>query len=187
MLNIAVYCGASVGEKDEYAKSAQKLGQWIVDSGHNLVYGGGKVGLMGIVSDTVLDARGEVYGVMPQFLVDREIAHDKLTDLIITQDMHERKKKMMQLANVYIALPGGPGTLEEISEVISWGRVGEHQNPCIFFNAGGYYHLVQLFYDKMVEDGFLSLEDRANILFSDNFAEIETFISNYKAASIRQY
>ncbi len=186
-MNIAVYCGASVGEKAVYAESAAQLGQWLAGSGHNLVYGGGKVGLMGIVSDTVLNAGRKVYGVMPQFLVDREIAHDQLTELVITKDMHERKSRMMQLADVYIALPGGPGTLEEISEVVSWGRVLEHQNPCIFFNAGGYYHLVQMFYDKMVEDGFLTAEDRANILFSDDFAEIEAFIANYKATNVRQY
>ncbi|WP_088815373.1 MULTISPECIES: TIGR00730 family Rossman fold protein [Listeria] len=186
-MNIAVYCGASVGENAVYAESAVQLGEWLASSGHSLVYGGGKVGLMGIVSNTVLNAGGKVYGVMPQFLVDREIAHDKLTELVITKDMHERKRKMMQLANAYIALPGGPGTLEEISEVVSWGRVGEHQNPCIFFNAGGYYDFVQMFYNKMVEDGFLTAEDLANILFSDDFSEIEAFMANYKAASVRQY
>ena len=124
---------------------------------------------------------------MPTFLSKRELAHHGLDELIIVQDMHERKRKMIDLADVFIALPGGPGTLEEISEVISWGRIGEHQNPCIFYNVDGYYDTLAEFFDQMVKTNFLTLEDRQKILFSNSLDDIEQFIINYKAPIIRTY
>jgi uncharacterized protein (TIGR00730 family) len=152
-----------------------------------LVYGGGKVGLMGLLADTVIATGGNVIGVMPTFLVEREIAHQNLTEMYIVKDMHERKRKMIDLADCYLALPGGPGTLEEISEVVSWGRVGEHQNPCIFFNINGYYDLLASFFDQMVREGFLTKADRQKIFFSADLAEIRQFIDNYTPPEIRTY
>ncbi|MBL1231053.1 TIGR00730 family Rossman fold protein [Enterococcus sp. BWB1-3] len=184
---IAVYCGANKGNNPVYQEQAKKLGKWMVSQGYGLVYGGGNVGLMGIIADMVLQEGGEVIGVMPTFLVDREIAHPSLTELIVVKDMHERKKKMMDEADCYLALPGGPGTLEEISEAISWARVGEHAHPCVLLNPNGYYDLLADFFNHMVTEGFLSQEDRENILITESFDTIEEFIRNYQAMKVRSY
>ncbi|WP_064637470.1 TIGR00730 family Rossman fold protein [Paenibacillus sp. AD87] len=184
---IAVYCGASKGNNVIYEKAAVQIGNWIVDQEHELVYGGGKAGLMGVLADTVIQRSGIVTGVIPTFLQARELAHEQLNKIIIVSNMHERKAKMIELADCYIAIPGGPGTLEEITEVISWGRIGQHVNPCIFYNVNGYYDLIGQFYDKMVEEGFLTKTDRQKILVTDSLDEINTFISTYVPPDIRQY
>lgn len=184
---MAVYCGASVGNKAIYQEQTKVLGQWMIKNKYDLVYGGGNVGLMGILADTVIDNGGKAIGVMPKFLMERELAHQAITEMHIVTDMHERKRKMIDLADCYLALPGGPGTLEEISEVVSWGRVGEHQNPCVFFNVEGYYDLLAEFFDKMVHDGFLTEADRAKIFFSDDLDAIQAFIATFTPPTIRQY
>lgn len=186
-MNIAVYCGASFGNNDNYKKCAEKLGEWIGKNSYTLIYGGGKVGLMGIVADTVLANKSEVIGIMPEFLVKRELAHTNITKLEVVKDMSIRKKKMIDLADVFIALPGGPGTLEEISEVISWSRIGQNANPCILYNENSYYDYLKLMYNKMVEEGFLSKEDNEKILFTDSVEEISEFIKNYVPPKIRKY
>lgn len=186
-MNIAVYCGASPGQDPAYLKSAHEIGRWIATNNNDLVYGGGNVGLMGQLADTVLENGGQVIGVMPEFLAKRELAHTQLTELITVADMHQRKMKMIQLADCFIALPGGPGTLEEISEVVSWGRIGQHQNPCIFYNVNGFYELLKTFYQQMVTTGFLTQADYDNLLFSDSLPEIEEFIAHFKASEIRKY
>lgn len=119
--------------------------------------------------------------------MERELSHPKLTTLEIVDSMTVRKNKMISLGDCYIALPGGPGTLEEIAEVISWSRVGQNDNPCILFNQNGYYDSLARVYDEMVENGFLSIQDRERILFSDSLEEIEAFISSYVPPEIRQY
>lgn len=179
-MNITIYCGSSFGNDENYKKCAKDIGNWIVKNNYNLVYGGAKVGLMGIVANTVLDGGQEVTGVMPTFLQENERVHDNLTRLITVNDMSERKKKMIDMGDVYIALPGGPGTLEEICEVISWARIGQNKNPCILFNENGYYNNLKNMFDKMVEEGFLTEEDNKKILFSNDFDEIEKFIKEYK-------
>lgn len=143
---MAVYCGASTGNSVLYQARTEELGRWMSNNGYDLVFGGGKVGLMGILADTVIENGGKAIGVMPTFLMERELAYQAITEMHIVSDMHERKRKMIDLADCYLALPGGPGTLEEISEVVSWGRVGEHQNPCVFFNVDGYYDLLAAFF-----------------------------------------
>ncbi|MCL1630722.1 TIGR00730 family Rossman fold protein [Sporolactobacillus sp. CPB3-1] len=187
MKQIAVYCGASKGNKPIYEEYAVRLGTWIARHHYGLVYGGGKVGLMGCVADAVLGLGGTAIGIMPQFLVDREIAHQGLSRLIITQDMDERKKKMMAQSDCCIALPGGPGTLEEISEAVSWARVGENDSPCVFLNVNGYYDLIKSFLDQMVGEGFLTAEDRSKILITDDFDEIETYMDSYAPPHVRRY
>lgn len=184
---MAVYCGASKGNNPIYEECAKKLGLWLVENKCTLVYGGGKSGLMGTIADTVIENGGEVIGVMPTFLMERELAHQQLSEMHIVADMHERKRKMIDLADSYLALPGGPGTLEEITEVISWGRIGEHKNPCIFFNIEGYYDRVAAFFDQMVSEGFLSKEDRGKILFSDSLNEIKQFVDTYIPPEVRKY
>ena len=179
-MKITVFCGANNGKSELYIKNATELGEWIADNNHTLVYGGGKIGLMGVIADTVLENRGEVIGIMPQFLVDREISHTGITEFIIVDDMSVRKDKLVDLGDIFVALPGGPGTLEEISQVISWVRVGKKDAPCILMNVDGYYDFLEQYFDKMVEEGFLTKGDREKTLFTDNIEEMERFIFNYK-------
>ena len=179
-MRITVFCGANNGKSELYKENVIELGKWIANKNHTLVYGGGKIGLMGVIADTVLENSGEVIGIMPQFLVDREISHKGITEFVIVDDMSERKTQLVDLGDAFIALPGGPGTLEEISQVISWVRVGKKDAPCILMNVNGYYDFLEKYFDKMVEDGFLTKEDRKRTLFTDSIDEIEEFIVNYK-------
>ena len=177
-MKITVFCGANNGKNEAYKENAKALGRWIADNNHTLVYGGGKVGLMGVIADTVLENNSEVIGIMPQFLVDREISHTGITEFIIVDDMSIRKEKLVDLGDVFVALPGGPGTLEEISQVISWVRVGKKDATCILMNIDGYYDFLKQDCDKMVEEGFLTKEDRQRTLFTDSVAEMHEFIRN---------
>ena len=178
-MKVTVFCGANNGKSESYIKNVTELGKWIADNNHTLVYGGGKIGLMGVIADTVLKNKGEVIGIMPQFLVDREISHTGITELIIVDDMSVRKDKLVDLGDVFVALPGGPGTLEEISQVISWVRVGKKDAPCILMNVNGYYDFLEQYFDKMVEEGFLTKRDRGRTLFTDSIAEMQEYIRNY--------
>lgn len=178
-MKITVFCGANNGRNEAYKENAIELGKWIADNNYTLVYGGGKVGLMGVIADTVLENNSEVIGIMPQFLVDREISHAGINEFIIVDDMSVRKDKLVDLGDIFVALPGGPGTLEEISQVISWVRVGKKDAPCILMNVDGYYDFLEQYFDKMVEEGFLTKEDRERTLFTDSVAEMNEFIRNY--------
>ena len=178
-MKITVFCCANNGRNEAYKDNAMEVGKWIATNNHTLVYGGGKIGLMGVIADTVLENRGEVIGIMPQFLVDREISHTGITEFIIVDDMSERKTKLVDLGDVFVALPGGPGTLEEISQVISWVRVGKKDAPCILMNVDGYYDFLEQYFDKMVKEGFLTKEDRARTLFAKSVSEMEEFIDYY--------
>lgn len=186
-MNIIVYCGAGNGNDPNYQKTTEKFGEWIAEKKHTLVYGGGKAGLMGIIADSVLKNQGRVIGLMPTFLMERELAHQNLTEMHIVQSMSERKQKMLALGDACIALPGGPGTLEEITEMISWARVGQNTNPCVLFNEKGFYDPLKNLYDNMVKNDFLTQEDRSKTLFSDSFNEIDQFINNYTPPTIRSY
>lgn len=186
-MKIAVYCGAACGNNPVYQEAAIAFGQWIGRNGHQLVYGGGNVGLMGELADAVMASGGQVVGVMPQFLIDREIAHDQLTELIKVETMSQRKQMMLDRSDVCVALPGGPGTLEEIVEAISWLRVGQSSNPCLFLNVNHYYDGIQVFYQHMVNEGFLTLEDYQRIGFVECFEEIEDFVEGSGKMQIRDY
>lgn len=182
-----MYCGANKGNFPIYEQAAIELGKWIVKSKNRLVYGGGRAGLMGTLAYTVLNSGGEVIGVIPTFLQERELAHEGLTEQHIVDSMSERKMKMLALGEVCIALPGGPGTLEEITEMISWSRVGQNMNPCIFYDQSGYYAPLEKMYDSVVENGFLTKTDRDKILFSSSLEEISEFIKVYTPPSVRRY
>lgn len=186
-MNVTVYCGASKGTHDTFEKTAIAMGRWIAENDHTLVYGGGKAGLMGIVADTTLKFGGEVIGIIPTFLKHRELAHSGITELRVVESMADRKKQMADLGDAFVALPGGPGTLEEITEMVSWARIGQNSNPCIFFDTDSYYEPLRKLYDNMVACDFLTVEDREKILFSDSFDEIDLFIKNYTAPLIRKY
>ena len=178
-MNIAVYCAASQSSLS-FAEKTEELGLWIANMNHTLVYGGGNTGLMGVVASAVIQTGGEVIGVMPQFFVEREIAKKDIIKLHIVETMSERKNKMIELSEVYIALPGGPGTLEEIAEVVSWVRVGQTNGICIFYNMEGYYDHLEAFFNHMVTTNLLSKEDRNQIHFVKSLEEIEKLIENYE-------
>ena len=176
MKSICVFCGSRPGNDPAYAKAAEALGRTLAQSGITLVYGGGHVGLMGVVADAALDAGGEVIGVMPRALVEREISHTTLTKLHVVGSMHERKALMADLAEGFIALPGGTGTLEEFFEMLTWAQLGEHEKPCGLLNTGGYYDSLLTVFDHMVEKGFVSSEHRKLVLVeSDPDAMLDAF------------
>lgn len=182
-MKIAVYCGSNKGSRIEFEQAAVQIGKWLAMHGHTLIYGGGKAGLMGVVADAVLQADGTAIGVIPRFLQAKELAHPTLTQLYVVETMTERKNRMSQLADAFIALPGGPGTLEEITEMISWARIGQNPHPCIFFNVANYYAPLKQFYDEMVTADFLTKRDRAKICFANSITEIADFIQAYPAVA----
>lgn len=178
MVRIAVYCGASTGFDSKYAAKAEELASWMCVNNYDLVYGGGNRGLMAVIADTVLKNGGKVFGVIPKFLVEDEQAHPGLTSLKIVDNMDERKQEMMKLSDVCVALPGGPGTIEEISEAYSWNRVGQINNLCILLNQDGYYNSLREMYDQMVELGFLTKKHRDLLHFCESFSEIKNLIND---------
>ena len=161
---LCIYCGSSHGHDPAYAAAANTLGRQMAALGIRLVYGGGHVGLMGVVADAVLDAGGQVTGVIPQALMDSEVGHRKVTELLIVQDMHERKAKMAELADGFIALPGGIGTLEELFEVWTWLQLGYHEKPVGLLNVQGFYNQLLGFLDTQQAAGFLRSEHRSLLL-----------------------
>jgi uncharacterized protein (TIGR00730 family) len=158
--NICVYCGSSDGVRREYRATAVELGQTMARSGVGLVYGGARIGLMGALADAALDAGGRVIGIMPQHLVEREIAHRGLTELHVVGSMHERKHKMAALADAFIALPGGYGTLDELCEMLGWAQLGIHNKPIVLLNLRGYYGPFLSMLDHAVQEGFLKAKNR---------------------------
>jgi uncharacterized protein (TIGR00730 family) len=162
--SICVFCGSRPGNDPAYEAGTRRLCRTLAERGTALVYGGGRVGLMSVVADAVLDASGEAIGVIPKALVKREISHTGLTDLRVVGSMHERKALMFELSEGFVALPGGSGTLEEFFEVQTWAQLGEHEKPCGLLNVGGYYDPLLALFDHMVAKGFLSEEHRAMVL-----------------------
>ncbi|MGM0674699.1 MAG: TIGR00730 family Rossman fold protein [Spirochaetota bacterium] len=154
--SVAVFCGSSEGHRGVYRSAAASLGRFLCQRNIHIVYGGGNVGLMGVLADAALAEGATVTGVMPQHLVDREIAHRGLSRLIIVDDMHERKAKMAELAEAFIALPGGPGTMEEFFEAWVWHQLGLHSKPVGLLSVDGYYDALGRFFEHMVEEGFMS-------------------------------
>lgn len=172
-MNITVYLGANAGNDPALLEAVRELGAWIGESGNSLVYGGSKSGLMGELAKSVLEAGGEATGVEPQFFIDREVQYEGLTRLIVTRDMSERKAKMIELGDAFIAFPGGTGTLEEITEIMSRVSLGQLQSPCILYNLNGYYDSLQELLRKMIETGLSSEERQMGIYFADNLEQIK--------------
>ena len=178
-MNITVYCGASGGNDAGYTEAAAELGRWIAESGHELIYGGGKVGMMGAVADAVLAAGGRVTGVIPRFMMEKDLGHHGIDEMIVVETMGERKQKMMDLGDVFIALPGGSGTLEEISEIASRCQLGLMDVPCVFFSVLGYYDCMEKHFDQTVERGFMSEGNRQKISFVCSVEELETLLEGH--------
>ena len=164
LTNVCVYCGSNFGRQPVYAEVARALGKALAGRGLGLVYGGARVGIMGIVADSVLEAGGRVTGVIPQGLVDKEVAHLGLTELVVTRSMHERKTQMVERSSAFIALPGGLGTLEELLEVWTWAQLGIHEKPCGVLNVAGYYDGLVGFIEHAVREGYVKGEHRALLL-----------------------
>jgi uncharacterized protein (TIGR00730 family) len=177
---VCVFCGASPGRNPAYGALARETGAALAGRGIGVVYGGGRVGLMGALADGALAAGGEVIGVIPRGLVDRELAHPDVTELRVVGTLHERKALMADLSDAFIALPGGLGTLEEVSEVVSWAQLDLHSKPCGVLDPFGYFAALMRFLDHAVEEGFLAPPDRARLVVEESldrllerFAQIE--------------
>jgi len=164
MNHICVFCGSSSGTRPEYHAAAEDLGRELARRNIGLVYGGGKVGLMGVLADAVLTAGGEAVGVIPRHLLDREIGHAGLTKLHVVRSMHERKALMADLSDAFIALPGGLGTLDEFCEILTWAQLGLHAKPCGILNVLDYYSALLAMLDHAVEERFLNMEYRQAVL-----------------------
>jgi uncharacterized protein (TIGR00730 family) len=170
--SVCVFSGSSLGARPAYAHAARALAVELVARGTRVVYGGAAVGLMGIVADTALAAGGEVVGVIPQRLVDREIAHTGLTELHVTTSMHERKAVMGALSDGFVALPGGYGTLDELAEVLTWTQLGLHGKPLGLLDVGGFFVALAAFFDHATEEGFVRAAHRDLVLTSDEPARL---------------
>jgi uncharacterized protein (TIGR00730 family) len=187
MKRITVFCGSSFGNEKEYENKAFQLGEIMANNDIELVYGGAKVGLMGAVADGIIYRNGKAIGVLPSFLLNKEIAHENLTELIIVESMHERKTKMNELCDGVIALPGGFGTLEEFFEMLTWGQLGLHKKPIGILNVGGFYDLLIQFVENMVEKGFLKKMNQEMIIVSDNAEELLNKMKNYIAPEVGKW
>ena len=175
-MHITVYLGANAGNDPSLGQAVRELGRWIGESGHTLVYGGSKTGLMGEIAKSVLDAGGQAIGVEPQFFIDAGYEYDGLTELIVTKDMAERKGKMIELGDAFIALPGGTGTLEEIAEVMSKVSLKHLNAPCILYNLNGYYDHLKALLHHMIEKDLSSPERQQGIYFAENLQQIKEIL-----------
>ena len=184
---IAVYCGASTGNNPHFKDAAVELAKWIVSHNYELIYGGGKYGLMGTLANTVLNNGGKVTGIIPKNLFDRNVALASITKLEVVSDMALRKKRMIELADVCLALPGGAGTLEEIVEAYSWARIGDNPNPCVLLNIDHYYDLLEQFFNQMVDKDFLSTAHLNKLCFAKSLNEAAAFIHTYSPPKLRSY
>lgn len=180
--SLCVYCGSSRGLRPSYLEAAQAFGRLLATEGITLVYGGGNVGLMGALADSALHAGGAVIGVIPERMVARELAHGALTRLHRVGSMHERKLMMAELADAFVALPGGVGTLEEIFEVITWTQLGLHSKPCAFLDVEHYYARLFQFLDHMAEQRFIKKENLGALIRGDDPADLLTRLRNYTPA-----
>ena len=167
-MNVCVFCGSSMGTDSIYSKAAQELGLQLALHGHKLVYGGGNIGLMGIIADSVLENSGEVIGIIPRFLLEKEVGHTRLTRLEVVNTMHERKMRMAQLSDAIITMPGGWGTLDETAEILTWKQLGLINLPFGILNTNGFFNMLIKQMNHMVEEGFLKPSNLDFVKVSDS-------------------
>lgn len=179
-MKVAVFCGSKSGNHPSFAMATRELGYFFAQQNIDVVYGGGRVGLMGIIADATLEKGGKVYGVIPEYLKEKELAHKGLTELITVADMHERKATMAERADAFVALPGGAGTLEEIFEAWTWAQLGYHQKPCAFYNVAGYYDALLTLVDNMQQAGFINPTYVDMLIRSDSPADLLTAFRQYQ-------
>ena len=177
---ICVFCGSSLGARSVYTNAAQQLGRTIVSHGMGLVYGGGSIGLMGVIADTALKEKGEVIGVIPRVLSSKEFAHPGLTALHVVSSMHERKAMMAELSDAFIAMPGGFGTFDEFFEVLTWAQLGLHSKPIGLLNVDGYFDLMLKFINQVLHEGFIQVKHHQLFVTSHNPGELISALLHYK-------
>ena len=182
MKSVCVYCGSNAGAKPDYAQAARALGARIAGEGLALVYGGGNVGLMGQVADAVLDAGGEVIGVIPRHLVEWEVAHRGVSELVVVDSMHARKQRMFELADAFVALPGGFGTLDEMFEMLTWRQLGLGHKPCAFLDVAGFWQPLVAMLDTMVRERFLHADQRNDLWHGENIDALFAWMRDYTPA-----
>ena len=187
MKSICVYCGSNAGSKPIYSERAAALGDRIAKEGLRLVYGGGNVGLMGIVADAVLEAGGEVTGVIPKQLMEWEVGHRGVTHLEVVDSMHERKSRMFDLSDAFVALPGGFGTMEEIFEMLTWRQLGIGNKPCAFLDVDGFYTPLIGMIDRMVDERFLHAEQRQDLWHGEDIGTMLEWMQNYQPAQASKW
>jgi uncharacterized protein (TIGR00730 family) len=187
MRRICVFCGSSSGSRPEYRAAAEEMGAELVRRNLGLVYGGGNVGLMGIIADAVLRAGGEAQGVIPEHITAREVGHNGLTKLHVVHSMHERKALMADLSDAFIAMPGGFGTLEEFCEVLTWSQLGLHAKPCGILNVLGFYTPLLRMFDHAVEERFLKQENRALVLAHQSAAELLRALEEWRPTHVEKW
>lgn len=184
---ICVFCGSSPGTRQVYTEFAQQLGKAIVSQGMGLVYGGGSIGLMGIIADAVLKEKGKVIGVIPHALSSKEFAHTGLTDLRLVSSMHERKAMMVELSDAFIAMPGGFGTFDEFFEILTWAQLGLHAKPIGLLNVEGYFDLLLEFINQVLEEGFIQKNHRHLIIASHDPEKLLRSLISYKSARLPKF
>lgn len=187
MKRLCVFCGSSVGNNRAYVDAAQALGGLLAARGIGLVYGGGKVGLMGVIADAVMQRGGEVIGVIPKALDEREIGHSNITDLRVVDSMHTRKAMMADLADAFIAMPGGVGTFEEFFEAVTWTQLGLHRKACGLLNVAGFYTPLAAFIDQAVTDGFIRPVHRAAIVVDSDPARLLDTLTTLKLPAVAKW
>jgi hypothetical protein len=187
MKSICVFCGSSAGTRPVYAEAARATGRLLAERGIGLVYGGGNVGLMGEVADAVLAAGGEVTGVIPRALMEREVGHRGLTTLHVVGSMHERKALMVDLADGFVALPGGYGTLDELCEALTWSQLGIHAKPCGVLNVDGYFDALLALFDHATREGFVRPAHRELVLQSSDPAALLDAMATFRAPTTEKW
>jgi hypothetical protein len=187
MKRICVFAGSSRGAREEYAQAAERLARELVMRGYGVVYGGGKVGMMGVLAEATLAAGGKVIGVIPKALLEKEVAHGGLTELRVVASMHERKAMMAELSEGFIALPGGLGTLEEFFEVLTWAQLGLHPKPCGLLNVSGYYDRLLEFLDLTVEERFVKSQHRALVITSTSPTDLLERLATHRPPQIEKW
>ena len=187
MKSICVFCGSSMGVRAEYRQAAEELGRLLLNRNIRLVYGGANVGLMKVLADTVLDGGGEVIGVMPRILVEKEVAHQGLTKMHIVKSMSERKSLMVELSDAFIAMPGGFGTLDELAEVITYNQLRLTDKPIGILNIAGYFDPLLAFFDHITEEGFLRHEHRQNLIVDEHLESLIAKMFQFKPVAIDKW
>ncbi|MFH1654915.1 MAG: TIGR00730 family Rossman fold protein [Pseudomonadota bacterium] len=184
MKRVCVFCGSSPGKRPQYLEMAERLGNLLVKNNMGLVYGGGDVGTMGKIARVVFEQGGEVIGVIPKALAQKEVAYKELSDLRVVDSMHERKALMAELSDAFIALPGGLGTIEEFFEVLTWAQLGIHSKPCGILNVSGYYDHIIKFLNEAVDQNFVRSVDMARVLIDESPEELLKKFKTYKSPKV---
>lgn len=185
--SLCVFCGSDTGRRPEYVNAAHELGQTLAENNIRLVYGAGRVGLMGVIADACLAAGGEVVGIIPQHIVDLEVAHGALTEIVIVDTMHERKRRMSEMADAFVAMPGGFGTLEEFCEVLTWSQLGLHPKPCALMNVAGYYDPLLHLFDHAVREGFVRQAHRDLVLEDTSAQGLLSRLASYVPSYVPKF